>query len=145
MKAVSPYLNFPGNTEEAFEFYRSVFGGDYMGVVRYGDFPDNAMGVPEDKLNKIANIALPLCGDSVLMGTDTFETRKPLVMGNNAYIHLETESVDEAKALFDGLATGGTTEMPPQQTEWAELFGVCEDKFGVHWMIMYTGNVKFEY
>lgn len=143
MKATSPYLNFAGDTEEAFTFYRSIFGGEFLDIVRFSSFPDNAMGVPEDQLDKIAHIALPLSEGSVLMGTDVFETRQPLVMGNNLYIHLEADSPGEAQALFDGLSAGGEVEMPPQKTEWAEFFGCCKDKFGVQWMVMFTGEVTF--
>lgn len=143
MKATSPYLNFPGNTEEAFTFYQSIFGGEFLGVVRYSSFPDNSMGVAEDQLNKIAHIALPLSEGSILMGTDVFESRQPLVKGNNFYIHLEAESVEEAQSLFEGLSAGGEVEMPPQKTEWAESFGCCKDKYGVQWMVIFTGEVAF--
>lgn len=143
MKAINPYLNFAGNTEEAFKFYKSVFGGDYLGVVRFRDFPDNPMGVPENQLDKIANIALPLNEGTVLMGNDVFESREPLVIGNNTYIHLEADSLEEAETLFERLSAGGRVEMPPQKTEWAESFGTCIDKFSIRWMVMYTGNVEF--
>lgn len=140
---VGPYLNFPGNTEAAFEFYRSVFGGEFLGVVRYRDFPDNGMGVAEEHLDRIANIALPLTPDVVLMGTDVAGGWKPLVVGNNVYVTLEVESADEARRLFDALSAGGETEMPLQPTEWAELYGSCIDRYRVQWMVMYTGDVRF--
>lgn len=143
MKVTNPYLNFRGTTEEAFTFYKSVFGGEFLDVVRYGSFPDNSMGIPDDQLAKIAHIALALNGGSVLMGTDVFESRRPLIMGNNIYIHLEADSLGEAQRLFGGLSSGGEAEMLPQKTEWAELFGSCKDKFGVQWMVMYTGDVAY--
>jgi PhnB protein len=143
MRSVNPYLNFPGTTEEAFEFYRSVFGGEFSGLTRYRDFPDNGMGVPEPMLDKIANIALPLGAETVLMGTDVIEGQGPLVVGNNVYIHLEVDAAEEASRVFDRLSSGGTTFMPVQRTEWAEKYGICADRFSVLWMVMYTGDVQF--
>lgn len=143
MKTVNPYLNFDGNTEEAFTFYRSVFGGEFLAVVRFRDFGDNAMGVPEKDLDRIAHIALPI-GTNVLMGTDALESLgQSLTVGNNFYITLEAETADEADGLFEELAAGGRTEMPLQRTEWAEKYGMCSDRFGVQWMVSYTGSVRF--
>jgi PhnB protein len=145
MKAVNPYLNFSGNTEEAFTFYKSVFGGEFLGVMRFRDFPDNAMNVPEGDLDKIAHIALPLGRDNLLMGTDALESSgQPLRVGNNTYIFLEAESAAEAQALFDALSEGGRAEMPLQKVEWAELYGVCTDPFGVQWMVSFTGDAEQE-
>jgi PhnB protein len=142
MKAVNPYLNFRGNTEEAFSFYRSVFGGDFLGIVRYRDFPDNSMGVPEHELDLIAHIALPLGSSNLLMGTDVVE-KQSITVGNNTYILLETDSAAEAESLFGGLCAGGHVDMPLSPTEWAEKYGVCRDRFDVQWMISYTGDVQF--
>lgn len=140
MKAVNPYLNFNGNTEEAFNFYRSVFGGDFLGVMRFKDFGAD-LGIPENDLNKIAHIALPLGTDNILMGTDVLESQeRPLVIGNNTYISLETDSDEEAERLFSALSDGGEVEMPLQQTEWSEKFGICSDQFGIQWMVSYTGS-----
>ena len=144
MKAANPYLNFKGNTREAFEFYKSVFGGEFQSVLRFRDFGDNGMGVAEKDLDKIAHIALPLGPNNILMATDTLESfGQKLIVGNHSYIHLEADSEDEAVRIFDGLATGGSKEMPLQQTEWAEKYGSCTDRFGVQWMVSYTGNVQF--
>lgn len=144
MKTANPYLNFAGNTEEAFEFYRSIFGGEFLGVTRFRHVGDNAMGAPEHELDKIANIALPLGKNGVLMGTDVLESwGRPLTIGNNFYITIETDSVEEADRLFDRLSEGGNPEMPLQRTEWAEKYGSCADRFGVQWMVMYTGSVQF--
>lgn len=143
MKAVSPYLNFAGNTEEAFRFYQSVFGGELQ-IVRFSDFPDNSMGVPDKDLDKIANIALSLVGDNMLMGTDTLESfGQELTVGNNFSITLETDTAEEAEELFNKLSDGGDVEMPLAETEWAEKYGMCTDKFGVQWMVNYTGNKTF--
>jgi PhnB protein len=144
MKLANPYLNFNGNTEEAFNFYKSVFGGDFLAVIRFRDFPDNGMGVAEDDLEKIAHIALPLGKDNLLMGTDVVDSMcKKLSFGNNFYIMVEPDSGQEAGALIDALSAGGQVEMPLQRTEWAELYGVCADRFGVQWMVNYTGSVQF--
>lgn len=144
MKTAHPYLNFSGNTEEVFNFYKSVFGVEFLSVVRFKDFGDNGMGVSEEDLNKIAHIALPLGNGVVLMGTDTVESMgKPLTMGNNFYITIDPESSEEADRLFNGLSSDGQIEMPLQKTEWAEKYGSLIDKFGVQWMINYEGNVKF--
>jgi PhnB protein len=143
MKAANPYLNFNGNTMEAFEHYRSVFGGDFPVVLRYRDMPGNSMNVPEDELDLIAHMALPL-GESMLMGTDVLESQDRATMGNNFYIVIGADSGGEADRLFDGLAEGGSVEMPLQETEWSEKYGICTDRFGVQWMIDYTGSVEFQ-
>jgi PhnB protein len=143
MKAVNPYLNFAGNTEEAFRFYHSVFGGE-LHIVRFRDFGGNAMGVPDKDLDKIAHIALPLLNGSMLMGTDTLESfGQKLTAGNNFSITLEGDSAEEAENLFNALAEGGNVGMALSKTEWAEKYGMCTDKFGVQWMVNYTGDVQF--
>ena len=144
MKSANPYLNFNGNTEEAFTFYKSVFGGEFRAVMRFRDFPGNAMGVPDGELDKIAHIALPLGNGNMLMATDVVSSMPTtLTVGNNFYITLEPESAKEAETVFNALAAGGRVGMPLQRTEWAEKHGNCTDKFGVQWMVDYTGNVQF--
>lgn len=144
MKKANPYLNFNGNTLEAFTFYKSVFGGEFLAVLRFKDFGENSMGAPKNELNKIAHIALPLGKDNILMGTDVLESQgQSLTVGNNFYIALEVESEEEAEKLFNTLSAGGRIEMPLQKTEWSEKYGICADKFGVQWMVSYTGNVQF--
>jgi PhnB protein len=143
VKSVNPYLNFDGTTEEAFELYRSVFGGELLGLVRFREFGGDEMQVPEDELDRIAHVALALGEGSMLMGTDVTGSAS-LTVGNNSYIHVELESGDEAARVFDGLADGGSVEMPLQATAWAERYGVCRDRFGVQWMVSYTGAVEFD-
>lgn len=144
MKLANPYLNFEGNTEEAFNFYKSVFGGEFLAVIHYRDFGGNSMGVAEAELDKIAHIALPIGNGNMLMGTDVSAcSDKPLIQGNNFYITVEPESSREATAVFDALSAGGRVEMPLQKTEWAEQYGACQDRFGVQWMVNYTGSVQF--
>lgn len=144
MISANPYLNFKGNAEEAFTFYRQVFGGDFVSVIRFRDFPDNSMGVAEAELDKIAHIALPLGPHNLLMATDVVSSwSRPFDRGNHCYISLEAESAAECDKLFNSLSRGGTVEMPPQETEWAERYGICIDRFGVQWMMNYTGNKTF--
>ena len=144
MQFVSPYLNFNGNAEEAFEFYRTVFGGELIGVVRFRDFGEGAMDVPEGDRDKIAHISLPLVEGINLMASDVVGPQAAAFnVGNNVYVYLEAESAEEADRLFAALSEGGTAEMPLQPTGWAEKYGSCVDKFGIQWMISYTGDVNF--
>ena len=144
MKAVHPYLNFDGITLEAFEFYRSVFGGEFTNVTRYREMGGVEMGIAEDKLDLIANIGLPLADNVVLMGTDVVpgfgQEHRP---GNNVSITLEPDSPEEAERLFSAMSAGGEVEMGLDKTEWAEAFGSFRDRFGVQWMVNYTGSVEF--
>jgi PhnB protein len=144
MISANPYLNFKGNAEEAFTFYRQVFGGEFVSVIRFRDFPDNSMGVAEAELDKIAHIALPLGPNNLLMATDVVTSwSRPFERGNHCYISLEAESAAESDALFNALSRDGTIEMPLQETEWAERYGICIDRFGVQWMVNYTGDKQF--
>ena len=144
MKAANPYLNFKGNTREAFEFYKSVFGGEFQAVLRFRDFGGNGMGVAEKDLDKIAHVALPLGPNALLMGTDVVDGMPgTFTVGTNLYIALDPDSAEEADRLFNGLADGGQVQMPLQQTEWAEKYGSLVDKFGVQWMVSYAGTVTF--
>lgn len=144
MKSANPYLNFKGNTEEAFEFYRSAFGVEFAVVMRFRDFEDGSRGLAEADLDKIAHIAMPL-GSSMLMGTDVLESQgQPLHTGNNFYIMLDPDTPEEADRIFNALAAGGKVEMPLQKTEWAEKYGALADRYGVQWMMSYIGDVKLE-
>lgn len=143
MKAVDPYLNFNGNAEEAFTFYRSVFGGEFVGGIRrFEDFGENHMGLSGEELKRVAHIALPL-GGGMLMASDILESQgHRLAMGNNTYISLEADTEEEAERVFAALAENGRTEMPLQRVPWAEKYGVCADRFGVQWMMSYTGDAR---
>lgn len=144
MQFMTVYLNFKGDAEEAFEFYRTVFGGDYSGLLRFRDFGEDAMGVPEAERDKIAHVSLPLANGIGLMGSDVVgPVADAFNAGNNVYIYLETDSGAEAESLFERLSAGGTVEMPLQATEWAEMYAVLRDRFGVGWMISFTGDVEF--
>jgi len=143
--SVSTYLNFPRITEDAFIFYKSVFGGEFSGggIARFGDIPA-AEGTPpiadEDK-NLIMHIELPILGGHVLMGTDAPESMGFKVnFGDNIYINLEPDTRAETKRLFDALSAGGKVTMELQDMFWGAYYGSCTDKFGVQWMFNYAGK-----
>lgn len=147
MKEVNIYLNFPGNTEEAFNFYKSIFGGDFMGgIMRYRDFPpmpgmECIPSLKDEEMDLVGHVSLPLTPNATLMGTDvTSNMPEQLVAGNNMQITLETDSVAEAESLFGKLSDGGRVVMPLSDMFWAERFGACVDKFGIHWQVNYTGD-----
>lgn len=144
MQFMTTYLNFNGNALEAFEFYKEVFGGEFDGVMRFRDFDEDAMGVPEADRDKIAHISLPIANGVGLMASDVAGPQADAFNpGNNTYIYLETDSGPEADRLFAGLSAGGTVEMPLQAVAWAEKYGTTVDRFGVQWMISFTGDVEF--
>ena len=138
MARTSTYLNFPRNTEAAFNFYKSVFGGDYVGgVARFGDIPAQKGAPPlaEADKNLIMHIELPILGGHVLMGTDAPESFGFTVnFGNNVFINLEPDSRADTDRLFAGLSAGGKVGMALQDMFWGAYFGSCTDKFGVQWM-----------
>jgi PhnB protein len=147
MASVSTYLNFARNTEEAFLFYKSVFGGEFSapGIARMGDVPPQE-GMPpladEDK-NLVMHIALPIMGGHQLMGTDAPESMGfKMNFGNNVYINLEPDTREETKRLFNGLSAGGRVEMELQDMFWGDYFGSCTDKFGVQWMFNCAEKAK---
>jgi PhnB protein len=145
MARVSTYLNFPRKTEEAFNFYKSIFGGEFGndGVARFSDIPpsDEMPPLAEEDKDLIMHIELPLLGGHVLMGTDAPESMGFKVnFGNNSYINLEPDTKAETKRLFDGLSEGGIVTMELQQMFWGAYYGSCTDKFGVQWMFNCTGN-----
>ncbi|MEO9022162.1 MAG: VOC family protein [Ginsengibacter sp.] len=137
MKAVNPYLNFNGNTEEAFNFYKSVFGGEFRIVMRMKDA--QGMPVPAGQEEKIMHIALPLDNGTVLMASDNCNDAS-FKEGNNFYISIHTDSVEEGEKLFDALGTGGNADHPFKKEFWGDYFGSLTDKFGVNWMVNYTEN-----
>ncbi len=137
MQCINPYLNFPGNTEEAFNFYRSVFGGEFASVARFKDAPDTAK-MPEADRNKIMHIALPIGNGSVLMGTDVVGAMSQgFHEGNNFHLSVGTANREEADKIFQGLSVGGKASMPMQQTFWGSYFGMLKDRFEIQWMVSY--------
>lgn len=135
MASVNPYLSFNGNCAEAFDFYKSVFGGDFMGgVMRFADVP--SMPHPAEDGNKIMHVALPI-GGTVLMGSDFPSMMGEFKPGNNFSVAISAESEDEAHRLFDVLSAGGHVTMPLEKAPWNALYGGCKDKFGIDWGINY--------
>ena len=142
MAQINPYLNFKGNCEEAFNFYKSVFGGEFPFVGRYKDMP------PSDKAhmgdvdgNLIMHISLPISKETVLMGSDVGgEWAKHTVDGNNVQLSINTESEEEANKIFNALSAGGRVNMPMEKTFWGAFFGMFTDKFGINWMVNYDYN-----
>jgi PhnB protein len=138
MAKVSTYLNFPNTTEEAFNFYKSVFGGEFIGgISRFSDIPPTE-GMPpiaEADKNLVMHIVLPILGGHLLMGTDAPESMGFRVnAGNNVYLMLEPDTRAETKYLFNALSAGGTVEQELQDMFWGDYYGSCKDKFGVQWM-----------
>ncbi len=138
MARVSTYLNFPRSTEEAFTFYRSVFGGEFEGGLhRMGEVPtmDGQPPMAEADKNLVMHVALPILGGHVLMGTDAPESMGfDVKFGNNVYINLEPDTRVETERLFTALSEGGKVEMALQDMFWGDYFGSCRDKYGVQWM-----------
>ena len=136
---VQSYLNFAGNAEEAFEFYRSVFGGEFSSVVRFKDMPMEGVSVPEADQDKMMHISLPIGEYSVLMASDVLEAfGQKLVIGNNSYVSLHPDSREEADRIFQGLSNGGEIEMPMGDQIWGDYFGSLRDRYGVGWMVNHS-------
>lgn len=141
MKAVNPYLNFDGQAEEAFNFYKSVFGGEFSGgIMRMADMPGcDEMTISEDEKNRVMHVSLPLNSGQILMASDIVPSMgHKLHVGNNNYISISTDSREEADRLFKDLSKGGKVEMPMQDQFWGDYFGSFSDKFGIGWMINFN-------
>lgn len=136
------YLNFQGQTEQAFNFYKSVFGGEFAMISRYGDLPpEEGVTLTEEEKNSILHVSLPINDFTVLMASDVNDQfcapNSVFTQGNNHYIsiNLDADEMDEAKRLFDALSVNGQIEMPLEQTFWGALYGAFTDQFGVKWMV----------
>jgi PhnB protein len=139
MATVSTYLNFPNNTEEAFLFYKSVFGTDFVGgkISRFGDIPPHpgAPELPEKDKNLVAHLALPILGGHLLMGSDAPPAMGfTVTQGNNVQISLAPDTRTETDRLFKALGEGGKVEMALQEMFWGDYFGTLTDRFGIKWM-----------
>jgi PhnB protein len=136
MATLNPYLIFNGNCEEAFLFYKSVFGGEFPYIGKFKDMPpsDGQELNPEDA-ERIMHVSLPIGGGSILMGSDSNSQSGTVAFGANVSISLNTDSRSEADALFNGLSAGGNVIMPMENTFWDAYFGMFVDKFGIHWMV----------
>lgn len=139
MEKLNPYLTFPGNCEEAFNFYRSVFGGEFLYVGRFSDIPSNeGVMLPEYKLNRIRHISLPIGKGAVLMGSDSGEDWSPEVkIGNNISLSVTAESKEDADRFFQNLSNEGKIIMQIGDVFWGSYYGMCTDRFGVNWMVSY--------
>ncbi|HQW83149.1 MAG TPA: VOC family protein [Ferruginibacter sp.] len=142
MALINPYINFNGNAEEAFNFYKSVFGGEFATIIRFGEFANPGFQVSDKEANKIMHIAFPI-GSNILMGNDV-----PEFMGrvneneNRSKISISAESKEEADRLFNGLSAGGAVEMPIADSPWGSYFGMFRDKYGIEWMVDYDPRYK---
>ncbi len=140
MATINVYLSFDGNCEEAFNFYKSVFGKEFTYIGRYKDMPTDEVPIPAGHENKVMHVGLPISKETVLMGCDVCEemSEQKFVRGNNFSISVGVESEEEGRRIFRALSAGGDVIMPLEKTFWATLFGMVNDKFGVSWMIDYS-------
>ncbi|MDN3579756.1 VOC family protein [Mucilaginibacter flavus] len=136
MVTINPYVNFPGNTEEAFNFYKSVFGGEFAAVIRFADM--GAENVAEEDKNKLMHIALPIGKGNILMATDTVgEMGMGYKQGNNFHLSLNVESKEEGDTIYNALSADGITTVPMSMSAWGSYFGMLVDKFGISWMVSF--------
>jgi PhnB protein len=137
MTTINPYLTFDGTCEEAFNFYKSVFGGDFPYVGKFEDMPANPdFAVSETDKEKIMHITLPISKETSLMGSDASEAfGKATIQGNNFSISINTKSVEEVTRIYNELSAGGIIKMALQKSFWGAHFGLFTDKFGIHWMV----------
>jgi PhnB protein len=144
MPLINPHVNFNGNAEEAFNFYKSVFGGEFAKIIRFKDISSAEFPVAAHEANKIMHIALPI-GKNFLMANDV-----PEILGrtneneNRSKIVINAESKQEADKLFNGLSEGGQIEMPISDSPWGSYFGMFRDKYGIEWMVEFEANDKGE-
>lgn len=142
MAQINPHINFNGNAEEAFLFYKSVFGGEFTKIIRFKDLASDEFPVSEHEANKIMHIALPI-GTSTLMANDV-----PEILGrtneneNRSKIVVSAESKEEADKIFNGLSVGGNIEMPISDSPWGSYFGMSRDKYGIEWMVEFDPSNK---
>lgn len=135
MATINPYINFNGNAEEAFNFYKSVFGGEFERVVHFKDIESPGFPVSPNDADKIMHIGLPI-GGNVLMGNDVPESMGPTnEHENRSKISINVESKEEADRLFNGLSEGGSVEFPIGDSPWNSYFGMFRDKYGIEWMV----------
>lgn len=141
MATINSYLNFKGNTEEAFNFYKAAFGGDFSVLQRFSDTP-HGDNMPAELREKIMHVSLPI-GANVLMGTDVVgQMEETCVIGNNVSVSISTDSEAETDQLFQALSAGGKIIVPLEKAFWGAYFGMFIDKFGINWMVNYDFNTK---
>ncbi|WP_264536291.1 VOC family protein [Flavobacterium sp. N1736] len=141
--SVNPYLIFNGNCEEAFLFYKSVFGGEFPYIGKFKDMPKDESGscpeVSDKDANKIMHVSLPI-GNTILMGSDSNEQSGDVKFGGNFSVSINVENKEEADRIFNGLSAGGNVFMPMDNTFWGAYFGMFKDKFDVSWMVNFDQN-----
>ena len=142
MPQINPHINFNGNAEEAFTFYKSVFGGEFAIVMRFKDLSSPEFPISEKEANKIMHIALPV-GKNVLMANDVPESMgRTNENENRSKISISAESKEEADKLFNGLSEGGEIEMTIADSPWGSYFGMFRDKYGIEWMVDFDPKYK---
>lgn len=142
MAQINPYINFNGNAEEAFNFYKSIFGGEFAKIMRFKDLANSEFQIAKDEENKIMHIALPI-GRNILMANDVPESMgKVNENENRSKISISAESKEEADRLFNGLSAGGQIEMPIMDSPWGSYFGMFRDKYGIEWMVDFDPKYK---
>ncbi|MEO8664503.1 MAG: VOC family protein [Ignavibacteria bacterium] len=134
MTSINPYLIFNGNTEEAFNFYKSVFGGEFTMIMRYKDMPAE---VPKGDANEndIMHVSLPIGKNTILMGSDSHDPKHKTTAGTNFNISVNADSEKDADKIYKGLSEGGKATMPMAKAFWGAYFGMLMDKFGIQWMV----------
>jgi PhnB protein len=138
MPSINPYLTFDGNCEEAFEFYRSVFGGEFSDLNRFfSEAPSDSPGSDEDA-DRILHLSLPIGDGQVLMGSDRPSEMGPGTFGDSVAVSIAPDDADSGRRIFEGLSAGGQVTMPYERQFWGADFGMCTDKYGIHWMVNYT-------
>jgi PhnB protein len=142
MPQINPYLNYNGNAEEAFVFYKSVFGGEFTKIMRFKDLSGPEFPVSDHEANKIMHIALPI-GKNLLMANDVPESMGQTNENENrSKIAIDADSREEADKLFYGLSAGGKIEMPITDSPWGDYFGMFRDKYGIEWMVSFDSNAN---
>ena len=145
MAQINPHINFNGNAEEAFTFYKSIFGGEFVNIMRFKDLASAEFPVAENEANKIMHIALPI-GKNILMANDVPESMgRTNENENRSKISISAESKEEADKLFNGLSEDGTIEMPITDSPWGSYFGMFRDKYGIEWMIDFDPKHKGQF
>ena len=140
MAQINPYINFNGNAEEAFNFYKSIFGGEFAMIMRFKDLSSPENPISENEEDKIMHIALPI-GKNVLMANDVPESMGRVnEMENRSKISVSAENKEEADKIFNGLSSGGTIEMPIADSPWGSYFGMFRDKYGIEWTVDFDPN-----
>ena len=139
MATINPYLNFNGNCEEAFNFYKSIFGGEFQSIMRFKDTPPDVQ-MPRDPSddNNIMHVSLPIGKGTVLMGSDRPKSFGPGTQSDLFSVSVSTDNEAEAKKIYDALSSGGKVTMHLEKTFWGSLFGMLTDKFGIQWMVSYS-------